>query len=631
MKFLTLFSIIICFLVCSCANGESVTPTTLPLVTDSPSNSPVVSGIKLLPETTAPTKAATPEVKPTLSNTPTPKEDVRGEDNMTTYYVSNSTANGYVVGNNGNTGLDKTHPKLTFVGALGAVSGGDTIVLNDGIYPEGNYFYMYHPITVLGETDYGATIQISGGSYGAIVQPSEQGTYTFGKIILDGGNAAPYFLKCYNAAFLWGITLNNTHIQGFIDNVIDANPVTLFNLTMINCIVDCQSTENGNNRLIIDEGMKQGAINISGCTFTHGTVGTTAQKTLSFQRASAYTGAVTVSINNNIFVNNTGLPGGDACIKIVNIANAVVSGNTITVNDKVPGNNGFLANIIIGSSVSADPANYNGNNPVIQNNICHNNTSGGGYIICVGIDSSVPDNTYGFLNNNAIISGNTAIGSAAGIAANIHAIMVGNETGCQVYNNNVSYAGIGLLAKGVTGGTYSYNIVSKCTTYLYSRACNGTAFYNNTLIISTGYNEYALKIDTYTGTISTGVLFKNNLVYAKNASLSYFVNSDATSNATFANNLYYGTSIVGWLYGGSTYSTFSSWVSAKESSAISSDPLLSNLAGGDYRLTFPSPAIKNGVNVGLTKDFAGNNVGAVPCIGAYEYNKAAVLSAMGII
>jgi len=91
-------------------------------------------------------------------------------------------------------------------------------------------------------------------------------------------------------------------------------------------------------------------------------------------------------------------------------------------------------------------------------------------------------------------------------------------------------------------------------------------------------------------------------------------NISGAAGVTLDNNLYYDdtahTNIINW--GGKLYATLAAFNTAQtpfEDNGIESDPLFVNEGANNYRLTTPtSPAIDEGVDVGLTSDFEGNLV-----------------------
>ena len=89
-----------------------------------------------------------------------------------------------------------------------------------------------------------------------------------------------------------------------------------------------------------------------------------------------------------------------------------------------------------------------------------------------------------------------------------------------------------------------------------------------------------------------------------------------TITLTTSNNLWYrATGNV--LRNVSTYYT-SANITNFEASAQNTDPLFTDAANGDFTLQTGSPAINNGVDVGLTEDINGNPIVGTPDIGAYE-------------
>ena len=65
---------------------------------------------------------------------------------------------------------------------------------------------------------------------------------------------------------------------------------------------------------------------------------------------------------------------------------------------------------------------------------------------------------------------------------------------------------------------------------------------------------------------------------------------------------------------------FADWKtnSSQDADSIVQDPLFVDASSNNFRLQSSSPCIDAGVDVGLTQDYSGNQVGTIPDIGAYE-------------
>lgn len=107
---------------------------------------------------------------------------------------------------------------------------------------------------------------------------------------------------------------------------------------------------------------------------------------------------------------------------------------------------------------------------------------------------------------------------------------------------------------------------------------------------------------------------KNNIYY--NCGVRVLNYSAGITNLTSDYNCGYG--VTNWYSGGN----LSTWraASGQDVNSFVADPKFVNAGAGDYRLQTSSPCIKAGVDVGLTTDYQGNGVRAVPSIGAIEYS-----------
>jgi len=159
-----------------------------------------------------------------------------------------------------------------------------------------------------------------------------------------------------------------------------------------------------------------------------------------------------------------------------------------------------------------------------------------------------------------------------------------------------------------------YNICHDAgNTGIYIDGGDGSKIYNN-VIYNNGY--HGLYIDDRNDHI-----VKNN-IFSGNTQQDIKVDAGLTG-VTFDNNCYYRASgnIIHWQgtdYSIAQFATYQS-ASSQDVNSLAQDPLMTDPGNGDFALQAGSPCINAGTNVGLTEDYAGNIVGALPDIGAYEY------------
>lgn len=211
--------------------------------------------------------------------------------------------------------------------------------------------------------------------------------------------------------------------------------------------------------------------------------------------------------------------------------------------------------------------------------------------------------------------------------------------------NNLIYGNL-IYNIGKISETVAYN---KSGIYMVNKvgALDGTRVFNNTItgsyFTSSNQKEGAISLKVHgaaTGASNRGSLdglqVVNNILAFNtgNSALSVDIEADAKFlNAVFNNNIYFNTSgtAIQWndasgvkLYdfehvkgNRSGYYTFDK---GQDSNSIVGEPKFSNPAVGDYTLMNSSPAVNAGLNMGQTRDIAGNAVpfDALYDIGCYE-------------
>jgi len=193
-----------------------------------------------------------------------------------------------------------------------------------------------------------------------------------------------------------------------------------------------------------------------------------------------------------------------------------------------------------------------------------------------------------------------------------------------IYDAGISPQGSGTLTQ--RNINMYYNVFKNCY-YTYELFCKtnitlkNIRFYNNTCLYAGTTWSVNQRPDSSNarhvrsweeGANITGLEIKNNIFYSATQTAYAFYYSSAFD---IDYNLYHVKSI-GFIFD-TNYNSLQSWQSALSDDyhSLSGDPLFNP----DYSLRGTSPAIDAGVNLGFTRDFAGNKVGSSPDIGAYEY------------
>ena len=550
-----------------------------------------------------------------------------------TYYVSTTTVNGFGAASDSNNGTSSSTPWLTLSHANSTVADGDSVIVNDGLYPANGIFvskgYTLNPLNPYAVTLHSNTLY----AFEPVI--TDGSTLTIGKLIIDMQNqAATYGILPANESTLYGLTLNGTEIINTKKAAID-NRATLINLNVNNCILTSTSTV-GYGLITQQDGSplaSSSVVMVNGCTITNdigsGTIGNSGVYLVG-------TTGVSATVKNNTIVNGDGSNGGlqaNAGIVLVNIPSVTVASNTITLNIGT----GQATSTAYGNGIlvqSASASTVDSSYPSITNNIVYSNIVAqtlSGHLIMVGTDGSggVTDNK----TNYATIANNTVVSN--GTSTDLHGITIGSQTGGWVYGNKIINASHGLLAKLTTGpGPYFYdNVVltpsnnANTAECLRMKGANGAVFFNNVCYLTVGQGGYGMLADedptipTYT----TNGIFSNNIIYADAPpNVSFAAVGVAGNSASFYNNDYYLTAgtlpASGWQYNGTDYGTFAAWSGAHELTGLNVNPLFNNPAGNDYSLLASSSMIDAGTTTPVTSvDFLGNPIYGLPDIGAYEY------------
>ncbi len=509
------------------------------------------------------------------------------------------------------------------------------------------------------------------------LQAGITGTFNLGKVVLTEAAANTRLMYIFAPTTKYSLVINGTKFLNYYKiGLFLGNANTDIDLTVQNAIFNSTTTlgSGGNYYAIEADAVRNGNIVISGNTFTNYQPLTANSRTAISVVKSGDNSTVTVS-NNTITDHISG-----GTLYGINLTGAGLTSSTFTVN----GNNiiatstgGIYYGIFANGTGAASVA------PIIKNNTI--NLDGGGAtsgsitgIHTEDVNSAISSNTIFATSTNAIVAGVSADAVSTILCNNIkvysnnitisspgsYGIIVGGEvtgarytylTNPQIYSNTVLFdqattttmhgimfgyvknglgwnnyssgADISYLIKGAASTTFYDNVavnpistgVSNAQAFRLKGASNGQ-YINNTLV-NTNSTRSGQDVSEYSDAdtaASTGT-YNNNLSYSARDFLDYVFVGDS-SVVTYANNDYYG-SAYSFSYNGTAYSTISSWQSARELTASSTNPNFANI-NNSYSLFSNSPLIDAGTTNLLsstTGDYLGNPIYGTPDIGAYEY------------
>lgn len=269
-------------------------------------------------------------------------------------------------------------------------------------------------------------------------------------------------------------------------------------------------------------------------------------------------------------------------------------------------------------------------NPIVRNNIARCN-AGVSRCISIGTDGSTAQNVA-----DAVVYGNTVIGTFYNGTATPHGISVGNVTRGLVYANYLVGHAAAILAGTNQGAIFSGNIV-RGPTYvgLFAKGSGGTTapvFVGNTVLMDDSilggrHGSYGcIGVAVQGATNNTATTFANNVCKVTSGTGWKYVVVDASQVATFFNNDYFSDVTLSspWSYQGAAQTTLAGWQGAQESTALSVVPGFiggtSPVNANDFRLGGSSSLRRAGrdLNIGNFQDNGNRAFAHPPSIGAWE-------------
>ena len=346
--------------------------------------------------------------------------------------------------------------------------------------------------------------------------------------------------------------------------------------------------------------------------------------------------------NCNILVNNTSVGQNFAGI-VVNAADAGIlnTGNTLCDGNSFLKNNingGYYGVVLAGGTTAAT---YISNN-IVSNNIIKEFYSTGLYVAGT-INSTFKGNTFSRPTRTTVTTGYginmTSFPSInTVISENRFTSFYGGQPGGTSGTYGISFnnvdATLGNENKVINNAFY--NLDGLGIVYaLFNNGSDYASYLHNSIALD---NPAAIAIGASAGlyqtVLATGIQFKNNIVSITRGgnALKYCVNLTTPTTASgfeANNNVYFldpsvTNGYIGTLSGNK--STLAQWQTAftpsQELQSFNYDPIYTNTLTGDLKPQFYLIDNK-GANLGVTKDILGVTRGAVPDIGAWEFNAAA--------
>lgn len=239
-----------------------------------------------------------------------------------------------------------------------------------------------------------------------------------------------------------------------------------------------------------------------------------------------------------------------------------------------------------------------GNNSLIENNLCEYNCRGGGYA-----NSDFEAGIWIYNTDVSIVRNNT-------IRYNQTGLRFVQASNFQAYNNVISNNNYQPPAFPTTQNTSGVDFNT-----------SSGAFYNNTLYGNSSLNSKLGSLYIYPNGIST-LSIKNNVIMNDGGTKDMGMDQPIGSVVISDYNLVFNANrAVKIKMKASTYTwDFYKMVSGNDANSLNSDPKFLNISDEDYRLQSTSSAINAGENVGILTDHSDQPRHESYDIGAYKFN-----------
>ena len=523
-----------------------------------------------------------------------------------TYYVSKSTNNSYLVGNDTNNGTSKTTPFLTLDKAsdIALLASGDiTIIINDGIYigtdiSTSSYWLIganpsFDSLTISPEVAGNVTI-IPNSTTALLRFNNATGwdstkTVTINDLILgrsetaEGGLDPNYCIWTLGGA-VTAPTLNLNRVTTKNHTFYAIYPSVNAKINIVITDPIHESNRNPGRGYYYSPTHAVGGLTINGgninhSTFNHAGLG------IVYHDASA--AGVTCSIDGTTL--DCGVDPADVTadaimygIFVANCDDAAVINNSVTLTQTATGGAWGLNPIrVFGNDATLTAARQ-----LVENNYASalggNAPSGGGFGITVGGDGGArQDNT----SDDSRLLSNVFVGDATFAANGGHGIGVVANDNCVVAGNKSSFADIGIMAKLTANTLVVGNLVTAAgggasSVAYYNKGGTNDDFFFNTAVLDENSDCVVFLAAIDGATNSTGLEFKNNLIIATSDATKNLIAINTSQTGTFDYNHFYVAAGVSLPtnplnYQGTNYATVAAWISARETNGVelSSSPV----------------------------------------------------------
>lgn len=494
----------------------------------------------------------------------------------TKIYVSNEASNGFVIGNDSNSGLSKAAPKLTIAAAHTLASAGDVIIVNGPLF-DSTFYSIDKPVTIMPYLFRGTTIRSTNVSYTMFINSDN---VTLGALIIDctitaGGLSGSAVRTPAAVSYKKGTRLIGTKLRANTYSVYHTGTITMQGVE-----VESIGTAKAWARIepaaagavliedLIHDGYMTCKPSVDGvsCVVRRSSV---KSSYASKQRALEIVGCRSVLVEDNEFGVDvsTGATG-------VNVtAHSTYDTDVVTIRRNR-----------VANGVSA------------AQNVAGENT---GYGIGVGGEDLSPRGKI----NALYIYGND-------ISHVNHGLFIGaGVSWARAWGNVVRDSVIGLIAKLcgpdvvihsniVIGGPLSGGAVR-------TKGSTGSKLTNNLVIwdASSVAAGAFIQADEATEGPSVGVDIANNVLYAPSSAVAKAVVIGTGSSAKLRANDYFAGSFGTGAFAG--LDTLAAWAAANEPTALGVDPKF--VGGGDWRLSASSPLGSAGIAGLADCDFMGRS------------------------